>query len=408
MKVLLSDFVLTCNDRFDIIQNGGVCFDEKILEVGKGEELAAKYKNAEVIKLPENSVLMPGLINSHVHLEFCANSATLKFGDFMLWLKSVIHHREELQQKCSEELIELSLENMLKEGVTAIGAVSSFGLDFKPCVKTPLHVVYFVEAIGSNPSALDTLFDDFKGRFYEAKRAKSGSFSPSISVHSPYSTHAVLARHVLNIARDEDVRVTAHFMESLHERKWLDEASGAMGEFMRDFNPHAKPTASAKEFLELFDGVKTLFVHAVHAADSELEIIAKQNNAIAHCPRSNRLLGTGALDIKKVQKAGVPLVLGTDGLSSNISLNMWHEMRAALFTHQTFELNDLAVLLLKSSTNEGAKALGLNKGGLEKGFDADIIALSLKEIPQDISELPLHIILQTTAARNVYIGGRLQ
>ncbi|MDR2636057.1 MAG: metal-dependent hydrolase [Campylobacteraceae bacterium] len=404
MRVLLSDFVLTCNDDFEIIQDGGVCFDEKIIEVGSGEELAAKYKNAKIEKLPKNSILMPGLINSHVHLEFSANTATLKFGDFMVWLKSVIASREKLQEKCTEKLIENTLQNMLKEGVTAIGAVSSFGLDLKPCVKTPLHVVYFVEAIGSNPAALDTLFDDFKGRFYEAKEAKNSSFTPSISVHSPYSTHAVLARHVLDIARDEKVIVTAHFMESQHERSWLDSASGAMGEFMKGFNPHAKPSATAKEFLELFHGVKTLFVHAVQANDEELEII--QNNAIAHCPRSNRLLGTGALDIKRVQKAGVGLTLGTDGLSSNISLNMWHEMRAALFTHQTYELNDLAVLLLKASTNGGAKALGLNKGRLEKGFDADIIALGLHEVPASISELPLHVVLQTKAAQRIFINGK--
>jgi cytosine/adenosine deaminase-related metal-dependent hydrolase len=348
---------------------------------------------------------MPALINSHIHLEFSANVATLKFGDFMVWLKSVIASRDDLQQECGEEFISKILEDIVKSGVGTIGAISSFGLDFAPCVKSPLNIVYFVEALGSNPSALDTLFDDFKARFYEALGEKNHSLIPAISVHSPYSTHPILARHVLDIARQENVLVSAHFMESRHERAWLDGLGGDMGEFMKAFNPHSKPMSTAKEFLELFHDTKTLFVHTVHAKEEEFELISKLNGSISHCPRSNRLLGSGALDIKKPQKFDIPLALGTDGLSSNISLNLWDEMRAAIFTHQDFKLSDLAVLLLKSVTQNSANAFGLNKGRLKAGFDADIIVVNLKESPKDIAELPLQIILQTNKADLVYING---
>ncbi|MDR3345960.1 MAG: metal-dependent hydrolase [Campylobacteraceae bacterium] len=405
MRLILSDFVLVCDEGFGIIENGGVCFDEKIIAVGDASELLAKYKDAQVERLSENSVLMPGLINSHVHLEFSANVATLKFGDFMSWLRSVIASRDELQSECDEEMIARTLQDILKSGVTTIGAISSFGLDLAPCVKSALNVVYFVEVIGSNPAAIDTLFDDFKARFYEAKKLKSGSFFPAISVHSPYSTHPVLARHALDIARAEGVQTSAHFMEAACEREWLDNGGGAMAEFMKAFNPHSKPMSSAKEFLQLFHDTKTLFVHAVQAKDEELDIIAGQGGSIAHCPRSNALLGTHALDIANTAKHGVGLTLGTDGLSSNISLNLWDEMRAAIFTHQNCELEGLAALLLKSATINGAKALALNKGVLSEGYDADIIALKLPQSPKDISQLPLQIILRTGKAEAIYIGG---
>jgi cytosine/adenosine deaminase-related metal-dependent hydrolase len=163
--------------------------------------------------------------------------------------------------------------------------------------------------------------------------------------------------------------------------------------------------SSAKEFLELFANTKPLFVHTVHARDEELDIIAKQGGSIVHCPRSNRLLGTGVLDIANVIKRGVSLTLGTDGLSSNITTNLWDEMRAAIFTHYNTKLESLAGSLLKLVTIEAARALSLDKGILQKDFDADIIALSLKEMPSDISQLPLQIILQTEKASAVYIGG---
>ena len=48
MKLLLADFILTCNEKFEIILNGGVLFDEKIVDVGSGDELIAKYKDATI------------------------------------------------------------------------------------------------------------------------------------------------------------------------------------------------------------------------------------------------------------------------------------------------------------------------------------------------------------------------
>lgn len=57
---------------------------------------------------------MPGLINSHVHLEFSSNSTTLKYGNFMLWLNSVIASRDELVQKANNKLISKKLEKMKK------------------------------------------------------------------------------------------------------------------------------------------------------------------------------------------------------------------------------------------------------------------------------------------------------
>jgi cytosine/adenosine deaminase-related metal-dependent hydrolase len=63
----------------------------------------------------------------------------------------------------------------------------------------------------------------------------------------------------------------------------------------------------------------------------------------------------------------------------------------------------LAVLLIKAATN-GA-ALNLNGGELTRGKDADIIALQLQELPKDLSQLPLQIILQTNNAKRVFVGG---
>jgi aminodeoxyfutalosine deaminase len=104
---------------------------------------------------------MPGLINAHVHLEFSANKTTLKYGNFVEWLFSVIEHREELIEKATKELIDAELKTMLQNGTTTIGAISSYGLELPSCVASPLNVVYFTEVLGSKPEMIDTLFTDF-------------------------------------------------------------------------------------------------------------------------------------------------------------------------------------------------------------------------------------------------------
>ena len=404
MTLITADFVLTCNEDFEIIEEGAVVFDATILEVGKSAELKAKHPNVTVIETPKNSVILPGLINSHVHLEFSANQSMLRYGDFIPWLRSVIKHREELSALATTELITCKLQEMLKRGTTTLGAISSFGADLEACAATPQRVVYFNEVLGSVPSAVDAMYGDFRGRLEASKAFTCKRFIPAVSVHSPYSTHPILAKKALQIAREEQCVVSTHFMESAAERAWIDEGKGDFETFFSAFNPHAKPMCSSVEFLELFSQNPTLFTHAVQATQNELEIIAEQKATLTHCPVSNRLLGVGKLDLEAVQHQNINLTLGTDGLSSNISLSLWDEMRSALMMHAECELSSLAKMLLQSVTCNAAKALQLPCGVLEKERYADLIVLTLPQACEK-EDVALQLILHTHQTHLTFIDG---
>jgi cytosine/adenosine deaminase-related metal-dependent hydrolase len=392
---------------FEIIEDGAMLFDERIIEVGKCEELKAKHPTATIIETPQNSVILPGLINAHVHLEFSANQSMLRYGDFIVWLQSVIKHREELSALATTELIGSKLQEMLKNGTTSLGAISSFGADLEACVQTPQRVVYFNEVLGSVPSAVDAMYGDFRGRLETSKEFKSERFIPAVSVHSPYSTHPILAKKALQVALEEECVVSTHFMESPAERAWIDEGSGDFQTFFSAFNPHAKPMSSALEYLELFKQNKTLFTHAVQANKEELKTIADQKATLTHCPVSNRLLGVGKLDIDAVEKANINLTLGTDGLSSNISLNLWDEMRSALMMHPQTELSHLATTLLQSVTSNAAHALGLSCGILKQGCYSDFIVTTLPQACE-CDDVALQLILHTHQTHLTFIDGEKQ
>lgn len=404
MKLLIADFLVPCNASFEIIEKGAVAFDETIIDVGQSEDLKQKYPHAELIETPPNSVILPGLINSHVHLEFSANQSMLRYGDFIPWLRSVIKHREELSALATTELITCKLQEMLHSGTTTLGAISSFGADLEACSQTPQRVVYFNEVLGSVPSAVDAMYGDFRGRLEASKEFTCKRFIPAVSVHSPYSTHPILAKKALGIAKEEGCVVSTHFMESPAERAWIDEGKGEFETFFSAFNPHAKPMCSSVEFLELFEQNKTLFTHAVQATQNELEVIAEQKATVTHCPVSNRLLGVGKLGLEAVQQKNINFTLGTDGLSSNISLSLWDEMRSALMMHAECELSSLAKMLLQSVTCNAAKALQLPCGVLEKERYSDLIVATLPQACEK-EDVALQLILHTHQTHLTFIDG---
>ena len=347
---------------------------------------------------------MPGLINSHVHLEFSSNTTTLKYGNFMSWLNSVIKSREDLIQKADKKLISTKLDRMKKTGTTTIGAISSYLFDLEPCVQTPINTVFFCEVIGSKGDMVDTLFADFKDRLRNAKKFKSKNFIPAIAIHSPYSVHPFLVRETLKLAREEDLSVSSHFLESPEEFAWLHKDEGSFLDFFKNFLNQEKAVSKPMEFLNLFSNIKNLsFTHCVEASQADLEKIKSLGASINHCVTSNRVLNNSKLDLSKLEN--IPFTIGTDGLSSNNSLSMFDELRNALMIHCEKNIVDFSKILLKASTLNGARALGLNKGTLQKEFDADMITFTLPDEVEDVEDLCMQIILHTKFVDKIIIGG---
>ena len=406
MKILCADYIVTCNDNFDIIKNGAICFDEKIVQIGKAEKVIKDNPYAKVKKLSPNSVIMPSLVNTHVHLEFSANKTTLTYGDFVKWLKSIISKRDELQKSCDSVCYENAIESMLQSGVLAFGAVSSFGDDMQACFEAPQRVVYFNEILGSNIDMLDDIKLNFDKRVQKSFEMKSESFIPALSIHAPYSTHPLLAKHVIELAKKDNLLVSTHFMESLAEREWMDSGKGDFQEFLNMFNKNAKPMYSAMEYLTLFEECKAIFVHANCCKDEEYEKISSFDSYISHCLVSNRVLNNPLLNLKNTLQKKIPICIGTDGLSSNVSLNIWDELRSALFAHMDMDVLTLAKHLLIAATRNGAYALGLKDSAyLKEGKNADMVTIVLPDIVEDEEQVPLELILHTKKVKSGYIDG---
>lgn len=403
MQIVTPNYILT-PER--LLVDMSVAFDKTIHKIAPLEELKKEFPNASVTKLKENSLLMPGLINAHVHVEFSANKTTLSYGDFIPWLYSVIENRDELINGCEDECMQSAISSMLESGITTFGAISSHAMDLKVCADAPQNVVFFNELIGSQATMADALFGDFLARLDASKSVKREGFYPAVAIHSPYSVHPILIKKALQIVKDEHLKLTAHFMESTAEREWLDKSEGDFKDFFQNLLKQNSAISDSDEFLKLFEGYKTLLTHVVKANEDELKTLSSNSHTVIHCPISNRLLGNGALDLKKLETYGIKWICATDGLSSNYKLDLFEEMKCALFMHSNMPLLDLAKKLLRSVTLDAADALGINSGEIKEGKNADMLIIDLDKKPSD--ELAIHLILHRYNISKIYINGILK
>jgi len=403
MKIIYADFIYTPKG---FISNQAVAFTNTIKEIDTLEVLKTKYPNATIIKTEPNSILFPGFINTHVHLEFSTNKTSLKYGSFMPWLDSVIEHREDLVGACNNAVMMKECEAMMRSGITTFGAISSFGNELEVCEKTPQRVVFFNELIGSNAQYADMLYSDFIERVKASMSCEASSrIIPAIAIHSPYSVHPIILQKAINVAKKHKLSLSAHFLESQAEKKWLESGTGELKGFFKKYFNTEVPVTNIEEFLHAFDTYPTHFTHCVQATQAELKYMASKGHSIAHCPRSNRYLGVGRLPIETLRELDIKYSIATDGLSSNDSLSILDELRAGLMLHHQAPIEKLANKFIESITSDAADILGLNNGRIETGKLADFAIVTLPESPKREKEMALWTILHTKEVSKVFING---
>ena len=402
MKIIVPSYILTPDQ---LLSDLAIAFDTSIEKIAPLQELQEQFPDAKVDILQKNSLIIPGLINAHVHLEFSANKTELSYGDFINWLYSVIENREDLISGCKKECMKQAVDAMLESGITSFGAISSHGMDLEACKDAKQNVVFFNELIGSQAVMADVLFNDFLARLDASKAVQRDGFYPAVAIHSPYSVHPILIKKALDIVKNEKLKLTAHFMESNAERQWLDNSEGDFKDFFQKLLNQENSVSDSSEFLEHFNDVETLFTHAVQTTEEELNTIAKHNHTIIHCPISNRLLGNKTLNIKALNDKNIKWIVATDGLSSNYKLDLFEEIKISLFMHSDAPLLKFAQALFRGITTNAAEALGLNTGEIKEGKNADMLVIDLENEPNE--ELVLHLILHRYNISKVFINGEL-
>ncbi len=126
---------------------------------------------------------------------------------------------------------------------------------------------------------------------------------------------------------------------------------------------------------------RCLAAHSAWLTIGEVRALAKAGASIATCPVSNMKLATGGVaPIPEMLREGVKVTIGTDGSTTNNSLDMFGEMKALALLQKASRWDPTVVPAqeaLDFATVSAAAALGLEReiGSIEVGKRADIVIM---------------------------------
>ena len=331
-------------------------------------------KSAHKVIAGENLLLMPGFVNTHTH----ASMSLLRgYGDdleLFQWLNDRIWPVEAKFTKNDIYVgAKLGIAEMLLSGTTTfLDMYQDMEMVGKAIKEIGIrgHISRGTIFTGNDQKdkaalkQLEDLIDDFHD--YDDGRIKVLA-----GPHAIYTNSREFLEAQLEITKRRNIGMNIHVSETKKEN---EEALASLGmtpiEYLKDIG--------------LLDAPYVVAAHMVYLNDKDQDIVLEKGVGIAHNPKSNLKLGSGIANIQQYLKKGITVGLGTDGASSNNTLDMLSELQYATLLQKGLNLDATALNAydtLKMATIEGAKVLNIGDrvGMLKEGYDADLIMFDMNQ-----------------------------
>lgn len=376
-------------DAAIIIQRGS------ILEVGPATEITRAHPDAESIDLGR-SVVLPGLVNPHVHLEIstcgCDDGPRGDFGDWIMSLRGRMKLTEDNLVEVVGAGVRIGLEQCRTFGVTTIGDISQHNHVTRPLLAAAaVRCVSYGELLGL--AKYRTRFEELLPRAVD-KTCANGRLRIGITPHAPYTVDLDGYREAVDIARRLGMPLATHLAETSEEESFLRDQSGMfrriwdrIGMWQDDvprFDGGPIDLARAVGMLDY----PTLLAHVNYCDDRELELLAAGRASVVYCPRTHAYFGHPPHRWRDMLTRGINVAVGTDSTASSPDLNIVDDLRL---------LRDVAPdvpaeMLWEMITTRAAHALGLSAevGSITPQKRADLVVFEVDDEDQN----PLESILR--------------
>ena len=329
-----------------------------------------------------NGILSPGFVNAHCHLELSHMRGRIpeKTGlvDFVFKVVTERHHPEEaILQAISD-----AEDEMLKNGIVAVGDICNNTLTIPQKKKQCLHYYNFIEASGWLPSVTETRFERARQLYdqFLTANAPLSTTKCSIVPHAPYSVSDNLWQAIQPYF--ENKTVTIHNQETAFEDEFFTHGTGdftRMYELMKIDNSHHRPTkrSSLRSYFDkLLIAKNIILVHNTFTKEEDIHYACQLPTANCQpyfclCINANQYIEDAVPPIELFRQNNCNIVLGTDSLASNRSLSIADEIRTIRKHFPSIALEEI----LGWATLNGARALDMDNtlGSLEKGKKPGIV-----------------------------------
>ena len=318
----------------------------------------------------KNMIIMPGLVNTHTHLAMSIFRGYKDDKKLMDWLENVIYPVED---KLKPDDIYwnsyLSCLEMIKSGTTTCNDMY-FGMNktVEAIQDTGLRAV--VAWCIKDDSLRDKVekTKEFANKYNHDKDSKIKIY---VSADAPHTCNPDTISICVDLAKELNTGIHIHLAETLEEEERIkDDYEKRSTEYLNDLN--------------VFD-VPVVLAHGIYVSDSDIDILKKIKGGISHNPISNCKLSSGICDVVKLRNNGISVGLGTDGIGSTSTMDMFEEMKTAAYLQKVNTMEPTSIKaydILKMATIEGAKVLGMDEeiGTIEPGKKADMIFIKTDRI----------------------------
>jgi cytosine/adenosine deaminase-related metal-dependent hydrolase len=349
-------------DPWTVLENAGIA-----LARGRITDILTTVPKDRTVTDCGPGILMPPLVNAHLHLELSALANRLPLGKgFEPWVAALLKQREAIGIPGLTRAARDAVHALPGQGTGLVGEISTLGITRSLLSGHGMAGVWFREYLGT---ALP-----------DPALVRKSLLSVSVAGHAPHTTSPDLLVFLKERARSNRLPFSIHVAESDAEVRFLGGDNSQWREFLlqRGIDPTDWPVGNKTPVKYLNDlgvlGPDTLAVHLLQITDTDLDILADTQTRICLCPRSNRNLHGRIPDITTLVKRNLTPALGTDSLASCGSLSLFDEM--AFVRKHCPDVPPADVLAM--ATKNGAMALGMagEYGTLAPGNRSEFIYLN--------------------------------
>ncbi|TNF77114.1 MAG: amidohydrolase, partial [Acidobacteria bacterium] len=361
-------------------------------------EVGSAYPGAERIDA-QGGLILPGLINAHTHAPMVLFRGLVDDLDLMEWLEDYIFPAE--AEHVDEEFVRwgtrLACLEMLRGGITTFVDMYYFDDTIAEVVEECGMRAVVGETLIDFPAPDNKTWEEaiaYTRRFVERWRGHP-RITPAVAPHSAYTVSAEHLVEAHQLAVELEVPLLTHLAEDRAEIERVRERTGLT-------------SIDYLDELGILDD-RLVAAHVVWPSASEIELLAKRDVGVVHCPQSNMKVGAGVAPVTAMIEAGVAVAIGTDGAGANNDLNLLEEVDTAAKLQKVTSGDPTALNAqeaLAMATIEGARALDLADeiGSLEVGKRADLVVVATggyHQQPQPPADNPYSLLVYATKASDV-------
>ncbi len=358
----------------------------EVVYAGAPEGLPADFpkEKAECWHQP-NDLLVPGLVNAHVHLDLTGLGPRPYGGHFVGWLESVMRDKPQTPAAWWNAY-EAGLLQSLRAGTVAVGDIvphEQVTDALRARYKWNLWGMAFSEQFGlGSVCKVPAGYESFTDRRI------------GLQPHAPYSAGPLW----YETAVQSGFPLSTHLAETPEEAEFIAQGTGPLRELLERLGKwrpeYALPYAlgiSPVQWMEPYlKRAPWLLAHVNYANDADLALLAKTGASVAYCPVASDYFGHRSHRYRDMLEMGINVCLGTDSIICQPAgephpLGILPQMR-----HLHRRDGTDPMLLLKMATIHGAKALGLEDGFATFRPGAEARPLALAFNPAD----PVHPLAQ--------------